>query len=628
MTAAAARLSPLLRHAVVKFAGVGVLNTLLTLAIIFCLTAWFGVGDARANLAGYLAGLAFSFTLNRRWTFQSSAAALPALARFLLVFGVSYLLNIAIVLGLIRLGLNNYLAHMAGMPFYSIAFYLGCRHVAFPATAPAARAAAVPHSGRWYAAALLALGAVLLYRLGAAPVAIWDESRLANNAIEMAQHGLSLVTTYDGVPDHWNTKPPLLIWLMALSIRLLGANEWALRLPSVLAAFGTASMLYWFCAWRLRRPFAGFAAVLVLLATPGYVIAHGARAGDYDALLTLWTTGYLLAGYLFVHAARARENLWLGLCAACIVLAFLTKTIQGLIFLPVLAAYALLHGRVPALLRMRAFYSSVALIAAVCIGYYVLREQADPGYFAAARANDLGGRYGTVIEHHDGPFYWYLGKLPLFPWMLPAIACGWALARRGAGEERATGRFIGLAALFYLVVISSASTKLAWYAAPLAPLMALLVGMAFARTRATPRALAAGGAIALACVVALNIGLVERAVAKTDGAIDGYSLMLRDGAVAPADLRRLVIVHPGYPNGHGDPFYVAPTLFYVTALRAAGNDVVIQPASARIGAGAGTLLACGAPLLEKVKGEVALEAVARRGECGLYRITARRRANS
>lgn len=624
MTAAAARITPLLRHAVVKFAGVGVLNTLLTLAIIFGLTAWFGVGDARANLAGYLAGLAFSFVLNRRWTFRSDAAALPALARFLLVFGMSYLLNVAVVLGLIRLGLNNYLAHMAGMPFYSVAFYLGCRHVAFPAVA-APQARALPaHTERWYGAALLALGAVLLYRLGAAPVAIWDESRLANNAIEMAQHGLSLVTTYDGLPDRWNTKPPLLIWLIALSIRALGANEWALRLPSVLAAFATANLLYWFCALHLRRPFAGFAAVLVLLATPGYVIAHGARAGDYDALLTLWTTGYLLAGYLFVHAERARQSLWLSLCAACIVLAFMTKTIQGLIFLPVLVGYAVLRGRLPALLRMRAFYVSVALIAAACVGYYVLREQADPGYFAAARANDLGGRYGTVIEQHDGPFYWYLGKLPLFPWMLPAIACGWALVRRGAGEEREIGRFIGAAALFYLLVISSASTKLAWYAAPLAPLMALLVGMAFARLRATPRGLAAGGAVALAFVVALNIGLVERAVAKMDGEIDGYSLMLRDGAVANADLRHLVIVHPGYENGHGDPFYVAPTLFYVTALRAAGNKVVIQPASAKVGAEATTLLACGAPLREKMSAALTLEAIASRGACSLYRIAQRR----
>lgn len=624
MTAAAARVAPLLRHAVVKFAGVGVLNTLLTLAIIFCLTAWFGVGDARANLAGYLAGLAFSFTLNRRWTFRSSGAALPALARFLLVFGVSYLLNIAIVLGLIRLGLNNYLAHMAGMPAYSIAFYLGCRHVAFPAAAPAVRTLQAPHIWRWYGAALLALGGVLLYRLGAAPLAIWDESRLANNAIEMTIHGLSLVTTYEGVPDHWNTKPPLLIWLMALSIRLLGANEWALRLPSVLAAFGTANMLYWFCAVQLRRPFAGFAAVLVLLATPGYVIAHGARAGDYDALLTLWTTGYLLAGYLFVHASRAREALWLGLCAACVVLAFMTKTIQGLIFLPVLVGYAVLHGRVPAMLRMRAFYVSVALIAAVCVGYYVLREQADPGYFAAARANDLGGRYGTVIEHHDGPFYWYLGKLLLFPWMLPAIACGWMLMRRADGEQREAGRFIGLAALFYLLVISSASTKLPWYAAPLAPLMALLVGIALARVRARPSALVAGSAAALACVVALNVTMVDHAVAASFGdEIDAYNLMLRSGDLARTDLRHLAIVHPGYLNGQGDPYYVAPTLFYVTALRAAGNQVVIQPASAPIGADAATVLACGAPLLEKVKAALTLETIARRGECGLYRITAR-----
>ena len=122
----------LLRHTAVKFAGVGMMNTLLCLSVIFGLKSLAGVGDLPANITGYLLGLACSFVLNRRWTFAHTDRLLPALLRFLLVFLGSYLLNIAVVLGLIRLGYNGYLAHIAGMPLYSVAFYFGCRYFVFP----------------------------------------------------------------------------------------------------------------------------------------------------------------------------------------------------------------------------------------------------------------------------------------------------------------------------------------------------------------------------------------------------------------------------------------------------------------------------------------------------------------
>lgn len=135
----------LLGHSALKFAGVGVINTLLCLGVIFGLKALAGVGDVPANISGYVVGLACSFLLNRRWTFAHNEHPLPALLRFLLVFLLSYLLNIAVVLILLHLGGNDYLAHLGGMPLYTIAFYLGCRYFVFP---PAARSAgAAPGAG-------------------------------------------------------------------------------------------------------------------------------------------------------------------------------------------------------------------------------------------------------------------------------------------------------------------------------------------------------------------------------------------------------------------------------------------------------------------------------------------------
>lgn len=490
----------------------------------------------------------------------------------------------------------------------------------------------LPAWAAWYLAMLIPLAVVLLYRLGAAPIAIWDEARLANNAIEMAGKGLSLVSTYGGAADHWNTKPPLLVWLMALSIQLFGASEWAVRLPSVLAAFATASVMFWFCAVQLKRPLAGFVAVLVLLNMPGYLMTHGARSGDYDAMLALWSTSYLVAGFMLAQAARQRQGPLLFACAACVALAFLTKSIQGLIFLPVVVANLAIEGRLPAVLRSRALYLNAALVLVVCGAYYFAREQADPGYFAAVRSNDLGGRFSTVIENHQHGPLWYATQFKFYPWLVPGLLGAFFMARSGAGQQRKVALYFGAASLFYLVVISSASTKVWWYETPLAPLIGILVGVwidgawaaKLGQRAALQRTLVRRCAIAGAALIVLDVGMIEQKIGYAQAeAPDKYSLFLRSAAIAQAAPLDLVILHPGYANGQGDPLYVAPTLFYASALRAAGSRVSIQPVSQAVPASATSMVVCGAGLLAQAAAGLSIQAMALSGECGLYRITAR-----
>src|SRR5688572_17362545 len=70
------------------------------------------------------------------------------------------------------------------------------------------------------------------------PIRIWDEAIYANNALEMTETENLLVLHNNGEPSLYNTKPPLNIWLQALSIRVFGINEFAIRLPSYLALLG------------------------------------------------------------------------------------------------------------------------------------------------------------------------------------------------------------------------------------------------------------------------------------------------------------------------------------------------------------------------------------------------------
>ena len=93
-------------------------------------------------------------------------------------------------------------------------------------------------------------------RLGSLPLREWDESRQAASAYEMYESGNYLVATFDHKPDLWNTKPPLLLWLQVLSMKICGVGVTAVRLPSALAMFLSSLALFWFCV-KLKRPLAG-----------------------------------------------------------------------------------------------------------------------------------------------------------------------------------------------------------------------------------------------------------------------------------------------------------------------------------------------------------------------------------
>lgn len=115
-----------------RFVIVGVVNTLVGLAIIYGCKYFLAMADVPANVVGYAVGLSVSFVLNSSWTFEYRGPKLAAAGRFLIVFLVSYVVNLATVMGLIHLGgVNSYLAQAAGMPVYTACFYLLSRSYAF-----------------------------------------------------------------------------------------------------------------------------------------------------------------------------------------------------------------------------------------------------------------------------------------------------------------------------------------------------------------------------------------------------------------------------------------------------------------------------------------------------------------
>jgi putative flippase GtrA len=85
-----------------------------------------------SNVAGYAAGLVFSYVLNRHYTFSSSQSRRGEIIRFLAVFVVAYASNFAILLVLIhRIGIHKGVSQIFAGLVYVIASFLMNKYYVF-----------------------------------------------------------------------------------------------------------------------------------------------------------------------------------------------------------------------------------------------------------------------------------------------------------------------------------------------------------------------------------------------------------------------------------------------------------------------------------------------------------------
>ena len=141
---------------------------------------------------------------------------------------------------------------------------------------------------------LLLIFTLLIFRSDALPMQLWDESRNASNALEAALDGHWLAPTYHGAVDHWNTKPPLLTWLIAALMKTGVAPLWALRLPNIAAAVATCGLVWGTLRFSLRDRVAAAIGGVLLVTSTLYVGPHATRTGDFDGLESLFVLGYVL----------------------------------------------------------------------------------------------------------------------------------------------------------------------------------------------------------------------------------------------------------------------------------------------------------------------------------------------
>jgi 4-amino-4-deoxy-L-arabinose transferase-like glycosyltransferase len=180
-------------------------------------------------------------------------------------------------------------------------------------------------------AALLALAAVLY---------VWALGRngLANEYYSAAVRSMTeswhafVYGSFDTSGVMTVDKPPLALWVQALSARVFGFSSWSMLVPQALMGMGSVALVYDLTRRQFGRA-AGGAAGLVLALTPTTVAIS--RHNNPDALLVLCVTA---AVWFLVRGLSDGRTRWLVLSGVCVGLGFEAKMGAALLVVPALAA--------------------------------------------------------------------------------------------------------------------------------------------------------------------------------------------------------------------------------------------------------------------------------------------------
>ncbi len=321
-------------------------------------------------------------------------------------------------------------------------------------------------------------------------------------------------------------KPPLTIWLIALSLRVFGDSHFALRFWHVLMTLALVYVTYRFARLHAGRETSLLAALL--LAT-SLAVFHLTNAPQQDVPLTLFLA---LAFYSYVtYRTHGRPAAAL-LCALWVALGVLSKGLVMVVaFGPALVVDLLIAWR-----RHEDVHSQwphVALAAAlfllVALPWFVagaLRQGAP--FVRAFTIGEAGvGRFlhrflGPGIGPRLGPLTQLFGYVPLLivgmlPWagLLPGVV---QKARLSLVEGPPSVRVLTLyGGVLFLVLSISQGDKVLRYLLPCFPPLAVLAARALEETIDDPRGLRPAAWITLLAGILLLVASVWLTGAQTTG---------------------------------------------------------------------------------------------------------------
>jgi 4-amino-4-deoxy-L-arabinose transferase-like glycosyltransferase len=311
-----------------------------------------------------------------------------------------------------------------------------------------------------------------LFRLGSVTLFDVDEAVFSQATKEMVETGNWMTPTYNGQNRY--DKPILFYWLMAVSYKIFGINEFGARFPSAIASCLLIISLFFFTLRVQDEKTALYAALPAVLSLSFFVYSHAAVT---DMALTLFITLSLCSFYLSVCGNEqyvGRDTIYSYGFYLFSALAFLTKGLIGMVFpFGIALIYMIVTekwGGIRKVFRVKGLVFFLLIAAPWYIAQFSINGQE---FFDQFVLKHHFKRYTGVISGHKGPLYYYIPVfiVSLFPWIayLPAGI------RNTVKEKERLLIFASLWVAFIFIFFSFSITKLPNYILPAIPGACLLI---------------------------------------------------------------------------------------------------------------------------------------------------------
>ncbi|MBF2017069.1 MAG: glycosyltransferase family 39 protein [Rivularia sp. T60_A2020_040] len=345
---------------------------------------------------------------------------------------------------------------------------------------------------------MLVTGIAFFWHLGS--ISLIDETEPL-----FAEASRQMYVTGDWITPYFNgetrfDKPALIYWCQAIAYMIFGVNEWAVRLPSAIAALAMIALafytLYWYQAqtddlegvYRASRRCltAGLGATVIAL-NPETIA--WARVGVSDMLLTGCMASGLLCfflGYAQPPTSSVKAR-WYFAFYVLIGLAILTKGPVGIVLPGLIILLFLVYlGNFWQIVREIRLIRGMLVICAVSLPWYLLVTWRNgwnfiDSFFGLHNVE----RFTEVVNGHSAPWYFYfivvtVGFAPYSVYLPMAIA-RLKLWERKSWMATERSQQLGLFACCWFIGVFSfftiAVTKLPSYVLPLMPAAGILIAL-------------------------------------------------------------------------------------------------------------------------------------------------------
>jgi 4-amino-4-deoxy-L-arabinose transferase-like glycosyltransferase len=324
---------------------------------------------------------------------------------------------------------------------------------------------------------LVLVGANLL--IGNASSSVWDqdEAAYAGFARHMLVRGDWVAPEFPYSQPH--RKVPLSLWMIAASYAVLGVNEFALRLPSLVAMVATIACVWYGARFLVGRDTAKLAAVV--LGSSPFVLALGKIALTDGVLLTFQTIAALALLRGVVRPSwKATVVLWLAVAGGLLVKGPPILILVGGMFLFLLV----FHRRRRNLVHLHPWFGlPLALVPLAVWVFFAWQE--DQRYVLFLGYWYILRRAGGSVFGQSGPpgayfLVFFLGLVPWTAYVWPAMTEAW----RGLRRRRLALVLLGSWLFGGWILWELLPSKLPTYTLGAYPALALLIARQVRRNEA------------------------------------------------------------------------------------------------------------------------------------------------